>query len=121
MARPKKVIPTGSSQITMDLPNEIIALMDATMAVRGIKYRGVFVREAIELYASLASLSSQKESELAEMRRMFREMHSANRIIATQVADLARALEVDIPEADEPPEFNPYEGDEEFAEGENHA
>lgn len=111
VGRPKKVVPTGSQEITVTLPSDVVALMDAAMAVRGIKYRGAFVRQLIEATDTLLPLLQSSRSEIEEMRDMFRDVKAMVRVNTTQIADLSRALEIDVDdgafeeiEAIDPPE-----------------
>jgi hypothetical protein len=93
--RPRKTIPEGSSQVTVELPDTVIALMDAAMAVRGMKYRGAFIRQLIEAHALLLPIASEQASEIEETREMFREIVAMMRVVQTTQADLMRALDVD--------------------------
>lgn len=93
--RPRKIIPAGSSQVTIELPDTVIALMRATMAVRGISYPGVFIRQLIEAHAILLPILSEQSSDIEETRAMFAEMASMLRVIQTTQSDLMRALEVE--------------------------
>lgn len=95
VGRPKKTVPTGSQEVTVTLPSEIVALMDAAMAVRNIKYRGAFIRQLIEANETLLPLFQSSQSATEEMRDMFRDVQAMMRVVQTTQGDLMRALDIE--------------------------
>ncbi|OWO89994.1 hypothetical protein B5E41_29140 [Rhizobium esperanzae] len=95
VGRPKKVVPEGSTKVTMQLSFETKALMESEMELRGIEYPAVYFRMLIEASSTLLPLVQDRDSELAEMREMHRETKAMLRVMQRTQADLMRALEIE--------------------------
>ncbi|MBY5551100.1 hypothetical protein HFO61_30615 [Rhizobium leguminosarum] len=119
--RPPKEIEPGSQDVTVRLPNECVARMEADMLILGIKQRGTYIRRLIEASADVLPMLQEKTGDIDEMRQMHRETKAMLRVIQTTQANLMRALEVDLEAEAFTPEDEPLDFVEEITSAGNFA
>ncbi|MGO7674884.1 hypothetical protein ACC685_33515 [Rhizobium ruizarguesonis] len=82
--RPKKIIPAGSSELTITIPNETRAFLEAQAEILDMPI-GRLIRRAVETHSDLVSRLEQQHADMTELRGMFEEAMKSIRVIASYV------------------------------------
>ena len=89
--RPRKVLPSGTSELTITIPTADKDYIVRTSAILGIQ-PGTLVRRAVETHVDLVPLLARQHKDMAEMRDMFAEMKAMIRTVATFKAAALREM-----------------------------
>jgi small-conductance mechanosensitive channel len=89
--RPKKIIPAGSSELTITVPNEIIAFLEIESARQEIPI-GRLVRRSVETHLSIGDRLEKVEADMKEVRDLHKEILSSIDVITLFIAQQSRDL-----------------------------
>lgn len=92
--RPRKIIPAGSSELTVTVPNEVKAYIEAQATMLDMPV-GRLVRRAVELHCDLVPRLEQQEAAIDALQETIQDINRSLRVIGGFVARLDSVIDTD--------------------------